>query len=175
MPYTPIDHTSRAWASGNLSWQAIPPYATFRVPYTFKAVDETTVPDPVKRGIYNQMIDPALGTWNAGQFTPARPGRYRFMAQFLTYKQQGQGQVSDIFLRLELVRQDVTTTLAVCDSLTHLVEDGELILPLTVEATPHLLPGDRVQARFGLIQNELLAIVTGDPTRSFCDVTAYWS
>lgn len=172
MPYTPVIRTSRAWALGGLSWQTIPPYATFRVPYGFAPVN---IPDPDAAEVYNQMINPALGTWDAGQFTPAQPGRYRFMAQFLTYKQQGQGQISDIFLRLELVREGVTTTLAVCDSLTHLVEDGELVLPLTVEATPRLLPEDRVQARFGLIQNELIAIVTGDPTRSFCDITAYGS
>ena len=175
MPYTPIDRTSRAWASESLSWQNVPPYATFRVPYAFTAIDAGTVPDAVARGVYNGMIDPSLGTWSNGAFTPARPGRHRFAAQFLTYKQQDQGQISDTFLRLELVRDGLTTTLSVCDSLQHLVTDGELVMPLKVEATPHLLPGDQVQVRFGLIQGELISIVTGDPTRSFCDVTAYWS
>lgn len=172
MPYTPVDHTSRAWANGSLSWQTIPPYATFRLPYTFTPVN---TPDPVANDIYGQMIDPALGTWNAGRFTPARAGRHRFAAQFLVYKQEGQGQVVDVFFRIEVVRAGVTTVVGVHDALHHLVESGELLRPLTVEATPHLLPGDQVQVRFGLIEGELMSIVTGDPTRTFCDITAYWS
>ena len=80
MPYTPIDRTSRAVFSGSLSWQNLPPYATFVVPYAFAHFSETAVPDPVSRGLYNQMIDPRLGTWTAGRFTPARPGRHRLSA-----------------------------------------------------------------------------------------------
>jgi hypothetical protein len=175
MPYTPIDRTSRAVFSGSLSWQNLPPYATFVVPYAFAHFSETAVPDPVSRGLYNQMIDPRLGTWTAGRFSPARPGRHRLSAQFVIYKQSSQGQLVDVFLQLEVIRSGVITTVGICDALYHLVEGGELALPLQVEATPILQPGDQVQARFGLIEGHLINIVTVDPTRTFFDITAYWS
>src|SRR5690606_41241546 len=93
LPYPPIDRTSPAVCSGSPSRPNLPPYATCVVPYAFAHLSETAVPDPVSRGLYNQMIDPRLGTWTAGRFTPARPGRHRLSAQFVIYKQSSQGQL----------------------------------------------------------------------------------
>ena len=72
--------------------------------------------------------------------------------------------------RVPQIRSGVITTVGICDALYHLVQGGELALPLQVEATPILQPGDQVQARFGLIEGHLINIVTVDPTRTFTGV-----
>lgn len=180
MPYTPQGSgaavlTSRAWAQPGWSWESIPGYSTFRVRYNFATVDEGTIANPVSRAVHNQMIDPAVGTWSNWRFVPASPGRYRFLAQLLIAKEYSQSERTDTFLQLELLRGGVSTTLARCDSVRHLVEGGELLMPLVVEATPRLIDGDQVSVRFGALQNEVLGIGLADPTRSFLEITAYGS
>ncbi len=49
MPYTPITKVSRARFSGALSWQNIPPYATFVVPFAHNTLDSDVIPDATSR------------------------------------------------------------------------------------------------------------------------------
>ncbi len=70
-------------------------------------------------------------------------------------------------------RNGVTTIVAVHDAVDFVATDGEIVLPLRIEAAPILKVGDQVQVRFGLIQGDLMYIIT-DHEHSFLDVTAYW-
>lgn len=173
MPYTPITKVSRARFSGALSWQNIPPYATFVVPFAHNVLDSDVVPDATSRAVLNEMTDLTVGTWSNGRFTASREGPHRFLAQFSIYKQRVQGQRLEVFLRLEVVRNGVTTIVAVHDAVDFVATDGEIVLPLRIEAAPILKAGDQVQVRFGLIQGDLMYIIT-DHEHSFLDVTAYW-
>ena len=174
MPYTPRTRTTRARMDGGLNWDTIPPFATFVVPFTGAPIDSGTIADPVARAMHNDMRDATLGTWNSGQFTPARAGRYRLNAQFAALQSDTQGPRMEIFFRLEAVRQGSGIILAVADAIDHLSTDEDRVIALSIEATPYLLPTDVVQARFAFIQGENLNIIT-DHTRTFFDVTAYWN
>lgn len=173
MPYTPITKVSRARFSGSFSWQNIPPHATFIIPFAHSPLGGDDVPDATAREVLNGMTDPTVGTWSNGRFTPSRSGPHRFVAQFSIYKQRVQGERLEAFVRLEVVRNGVTTIVAVHDVVDYVATDGEIMLSLRVEAAPTLKVGDQVQARFGLIQGDLMYIVT-DHEHSFLDVTAYW-
>ena len=173
MPYTPITKASRARFSGGLSWLSIPPYATFVVPFSHGPLGSDIVADPTARAVLNDMTDTTVGVWESGCFTAAREGQHRFIAQFTIYKQRAQGQRLEAFLRLEVVRNGVATVIATHDAVDYVATAGEIVLPLRIEATPILKAGDLVQARFGLIENVAMYIIT-DHEHTFLDATAYW-
>ena len=174
MPYTPRTLTTRARMDGGLNWQDLPPYATFIVPFAGTPLGSGTISDPVARAMHNDMRDATLGTWNSGQFTPARPGRYRLDAQFGAFQTEAQGPRMEIFFRIEAIREGSGIVLAVADSVDHMSTEEERVVTLNVQATVPLLPTDVVQARFAFVDGENLNIIT-EHTRTFFDVTAYWN